>query len=223
MHLPNWYFYLRISPLSGRAICVVQNSQCLRFGDSHSSEKFTVMPKIVSHPTSSQEFLEQNFNVYIYIVHHLRGQWHSPISPKTEKIPFFDSYSLPVIFMTHISPSFLMNDRTPNTLQWHLSTVLIQDVVQLINIGRIYTLFDHAVFNTYLFLRYKETMGNFCRTSVNPLSEFLKAVMSEFSIQVTNLHSDINGHQNTSMAFLYSDFRQIYDNVTTILRITTQS
>ena len=40
-------------------------------------------------------------------------------------------------------------------------TVLIQDVVQLINIGRTHISFNHAVFKTDLLLKYKETMGYF--------------------------------------------------------------
>ena len=38
-------------------------------------------------------------------------------------------------------------------------TVLLQDVAQLINIGRTHILFDHAVLKTDLLLNYKETMG----------------------------------------------------------------
>ena len=60
-----------------------------------------------------------------------------------------------------------------------LSTLLLQDVVELINIGRTHDLLYHAVFKTNLFLKYKETMDTFCSTSVNPVYESLKAVLPE--------------------------------------------
>ena len=56
---------------------------------------------------------------------------------------------------------------------------------------------------------------------MNTLSQSLKYILPELSIQVTNLDSDINGHQNTSMDFLHSNFFQISDNVTPTLIITT--
>ena len=65
-------------------------------------------------------------------------------------------------------------------------------------------------------------MGTLLSTRVNPVSHSLKSVLTEVSSQLTNLHSDINGHQNTSMDFLLSNFFQINDNVTTTLRITMQ-
>ena len=74
------------------------------------------------------------------------------------------------------------------------------------DIGRTHNLYDHAAFKTDFFLKYKETTGTFCSTSVNPVSQSLKSVMPEISSQVANLHSDINGHQNTSMYFLCSNF-----------------
>ena len=40
--------------------------------------------------------------------------------------------------------------------------------------------------------------------------------MIELSSQLTNLHSGVNGHQNTSMNFLCSKFCQIDDNVVTV-------
>ena len=43
-------------------------------------------------------------------------------------------------------------------------TVLLQDVAQLINIGRTHILCYHEVFKTELFLNYKETLGTFCST-----------------------------------------------------------
>ena len=95
-------------------------------------------------------------------------------------------------------------------------TVLIQDVAQLINIGRTHILFDHEFFKTELFLKSKETLGTFCSTSVNQLSQSLKAVMSYLSSKLTNLHYDVNGHQNTSMLFMCYNFRQINDNVVTV-------
>ena len=66
-------------------------------------------------------------------------------------------------------------------------------------------------------------MGTLCSTSVNTVYQSLKALPPELSNQVNNLHSDINVHQKTSMDFMRSKFHQIYDNVTTTLRITTQS
>ena len=111
----------------------------------------------------------------------------------------------------------------PDTLQRHLSTVLLKDVAQLINIGRTPILFDHAVFKTDLFFKCKENMGTFCITSVNSVSHSMKAVLPELSSQATNLHYDINGHQNTSMDFLRSDSFQTNDNFTTTLRITMKS
>ena len=95
-------------------------------------------------------------------------------------------------------------------------TVLLQDVAQLINISWTHILFDHEVFKTKLLLNYKKIMVTFCRISVNPVSKYLKDALSEVSSQATNLHSDINRHQNTSMDFLHSNFPQIYDNVATI-------
>ena len=61
-----------------------------------------------------------------------------------------------------------------------------------------------------------ETLGTFWSTNVNPVSQSLKDILPELSIQLTNFHSDVNGHQNTSMDFLYSNFRQINDNVVTV-------
>ena len=70
-------------------------------------------------------------------------------------------------------------------------------------------------------------MGTFCSTSVNPVSQSMKAVLPKLSTQVTNLHSDINGHQKTIMDFLCSNFHQINDNVVTVksdvARTTTAS
>ena len=93
---------------------------------------------------------------------------------------------------------------------------MLQDVAQLINIGRTHILLYRSVFKTDLFLKYRETMGTFCITGVNPVSQSMKAVLTEHSIQVTNLNSDVNGHQNTSMDFLCSNFCQINDNVVTV-------
>ena len=135
IHLPNWNFHLHLTPFHGRAICAVCNFQHLRFGNSQSSNKFAGNPKIVSHPTSSQESQKQQTNVYIYIAHHLQDQWHIPISPQTEKTPFLDRYSFSMTCSTHISPSCLTTNHPPNTLQRHLSTVLLQDFSQLMNIG----------------------------------------------------------------------------------------
>ena len=95
-------------------------------------------------------------------------------------------------------------------------TVLLQYVAQLINIGCTHNLFDHEVFKTELFLNYKETVGTFCSKSVNPLSQSLNDVLTELSSQLTNLHSDVNGHQKTSMDFLCSNFLQINDSVVTV-------
>ena len=95
-------------------------------------------------------------------------------------------------------------------------TLLLQDVVQLIDIGRIHILFDDEVFKTELFLNYKETVVNFCSTSVNTVSQSLKDVVPYLPSKLTNLHSDINGHQNTSMDFLCFNFFQINNNVVTV-------
>ena len=66
-------------------------------------------------------------------------------------------------------------------------------------------------------------MGTFCITNENPVSQSLKDVLPEILSQATNLHSDINGHQKTSMGFLSSNFLQSNYNVTTTLRIAPQS
>ena len=63
-------------------------------------------------------------------------------------------------------------------------TLLLQDVAHLMNIVRTHILFDHEVFKTVLFLNYKETMGTICSTSVNPVSQSLKAVLPELSSQL---------------------------------------
>ena len=55
--------------------------------------------------------------------------------------------------------------------------VLIQDVTQLINIVLALILFDHEVFKTELLLSYKENLGTFCSTILNPVSQSLKAVI----------------------------------------------
>ena len=102
-------------------------------------------------------------------------------------------------------------------------TVLLQDVAQLINISWTHILSDHEVFKTKLLLNYKEILVTFCRTSVNLVSNYLKAVLSEVSNQATNLHSDINCHQKASINFLCSTIFEINDNITTSPRITTQS
>ena len=51
---------------------------------------------------------------------------------------------------------------------------------------------------------------------MNPVSQSLKDVLIELSSQLTNLQSDVNYHQNTSMDFLCSNFCQINDNVVTV-------
>ena len=56
-------------------------------------------------------------------------------------------------------------------------TLILQDVAQLINIGRTHILFHHEVVNTELFLNYKENLGPFFSTSVNPSYQSLKYVM----------------------------------------------
>ena len=70
---------------NGRAMCAVYDIQHVIFGNSQSSDKFTGKPKIFSHPTSSQESLKQQINVYIYIAHHIRGQWKIPIYSQIER------------------------------------------------------------------------------------------------------------------------------------------
>ena len=51
---------------------------------------------------------------------------------------------------------------------------------------------------------------------MNPVSQSLKALLLELLIQLTNFHSDVNGHKNTSMYYLCSNFRQINNNVVTV-------
>ena len=84
------------------------------------------------------------------------------------------------------------------------------------NICHTHILFDCEVFKIELFLNYKETLGGFCRTNVNPVTQSLKSLLTELSIQLTNLHSDVDDHQNTSMDYLSFNFRQIDDNVVTV-------
>ena len=72
----------------------------------------------------------------------------------------------------------------------------------MINIGRTHILFEHKGFKTELLLNYKEAIGIFCSTGVNPVSHSPKAVLKELLSQLTNFQSDVNGHQNTSMNFL---------------------
>ena len=95
-------------------------------------------------------------------------------------------------------------------------TVLLQYVAQLINIGRTHILFDHEVFKTGLLLNYKETLGALCNTSVNPVYQSLRSVLPEILSQLANLHSHINGPQNTSMDFLCSNIPQVNDNVVVV-------
>ena len=59
-------------------------------------------------------------------------------------------------------------------------------------------------------------MVTFCSTSVNPLSQSLKVVLPELISELTKFDSNNNGHQNISMDFLCSNFRQINDNVVTV-------
>ena len=59
---------------------------------------------------------------------------------------------------------------------------LLKDITQLIYIGRTHNLFYHEVFRTGLFLNYRETMGTFCSTSVNPVSQSQKAKLSHFQV-----------------------------------------
>ena len=94
--------------------------------------------------------------------------------------------------------------------------LLLQYFRQLMNIGHTRVLFDHEVFNTELLLNYKEIMGTFCSTIVNPVSQSLKSILPELSSKLTNLHSDVNGHQKTSIYYLSSNFCQINDNVATM-------
>ena len=117
-------------------MCAVDDFQRLIFENSQSSDKFAWKPKIVSDPNISQERLKEQINVYIYIAHHIRGQWHILIYPQTVKTPLLERYSFPVTCLTHKSPSCHSTSHPPNTVQWHLSTVLVQDVTQLINMSR---------------------------------------------------------------------------------------
>ena len=78
----------------------------------------------VSHPKSLQEILKQQIKVYIYIDHHVRGQWYRPISTQTAKTPFLDSCSFHITCPTNIRPYCLMKNHPPITLQRHLSPFL---------------------------------------------------------------------------------------------------
>ena len=71
VHLPNWYLSLHLPPLQHPGMCMVDNFQRLRFGNSRSPDKFTGKLKT-----------EINIYVYIYIVHHILGQWHISIYQK---------------------------------------------------------------------------------------------------------------------------------------------
>ena len=44
----------------------------------------------------------------------------------------------------------------------------------------------------------------------------MKSVLPELSIQLTNFHSDVNGHQKTSLDFLCFKFHQISYNAVTV-------
>ena len=102
-------------------------------------------------------------------------------------------------------------------------TVLLKYVTQLINIGRTHILFDHRFFKTELFLNYREALGTFCSTHVNVVSKSLNSVLTELSSKLNNLHSYVNGHKKTSMYFLRSNCRQIYDNVVTVKNDVTRT
>ena len=58
-------------PSNGPGMCAADNYQRLRFSNSRSPDKFTGKRKT-----------QIIIYVYIYIAHHLRGQWHSSISWK---------------------------------------------------------------------------------------------------------------------------------------------
>ena len=77
-------------------------------------------------------------------------------------------------------------------------------------------LFYHEVLKTGLFLNYKETLGTFCSTSVNLVSQSLKALLSEISSLLAYLYYNVNVHQKNSTGFLCSNFCQINDNVVTM-------
>ena len=114
---PTDTFTFTYHPFNFRAMCAVDDFERLRFGNSQSHNKFTGKPKIVSHLTSSQESLKQKVNVYIYIAHHIQGQWHSPISPQTARTPFLDIYYCHMTCPTHIRPSCLTTNHPLNMLQ----------------------------------------------------------------------------------------------------------
>ena len=64
-------------PFNGTWICAVENLQRLRFGNSHSPEKFTWKPKIVSLPTSSQEIVKHKsiftFTFTLHTIYEVNG------------------------------------------------------------------------------------------------------------------------------------------------------
>ena len=84
LHLPNWDFPLHLPPLQWPGICAVDNLRCLMFFNSQSPENFTGKPKIVSFPDkfTGKRKTQINVYIYIYIAHHLQGQWHSLVSWK---------------------------------------------------------------------------------------------------------------------------------------------
>ena len=59
-------------------------------------------------------------------------------------------------------------------------------------------------------------MGTLLSTRVNPVSHSLKSVLTELSSQITNLHSDVNGRQKSSIYFLCSNFHKSNDIVVTV-------
>ena len=120
VYIHNCHYFFTYHLFNRRRICTVDNFKCLGFGNIQSHEKLTGNPKIVSHPKISQESLKQKIIIYTYIVNHIQGQWHIPISTHTEKPIFLEIYSCHMTCPTHIRPSCLMNNHHPNTLKLQL-------------------------------------------------------------------------------------------------------
>ena len=128
--------------------------------------------------------------------------------------PFIERCKISLNYLEDSGPSLA----ACNYLEFmeRVRTVMLQHVAQLINIGRTHILYDHEVFKTELFLNYRETMGNFFSSSMNPVFQALNVVLQKLSSQLTNLYSDVNGNQKSSIYFMSSNFRQINYNVGTV-------
>ena len=79
--------------------CAVDGFQHFRLGNSQSPNKFTGKPKIVSHPTSSQERLKlkSTFTFTLCIIYlSTRSMEHPDIYPDSKKHPYKVIYKLSI-------------------------------------------------------------------------------------------------------------------------------